>query len=205
MTVLLVFCLPLIFFASISVYGDKGPKILAFLLGILLATVMLFIRSFFIENFDPYAASLLSQWGRFFFLYFFFPCLICLPIYLGIHHSFDSETLITSSSCLFGVYTAVFFSYLYNNTDLPVLTPLVLMILSFAASLYVFEAILRLVLESFGLVIIEYLIAVIIFLVFCGLGALVLCFWFFMYSPYIYGGLMLGLCLVALLLYFITN
>ena len=199
MAVLLLFCLPLIFFSYAFQLEEKNKHIFMFFIGITAATLFLLIVSFFSARVDRYIGSL----GSYFFYSFFVDTFIPFCIVLLIALIFSGFNVLPVPAALFGLFTVKIYQQLFLASTHLRIIPIVLCIILYASALFILDALLHFCTD----ITFYYAVAcVLCFLLYIGiliLGTFALGLHYFKGNPLIYGSILAGLTFIGAVLHFI--
>ena len=199
MAVLLLFCLPLIFFAYAFQLEARNKHIFIFFIGIAATALFLLTVSFFSAKTDRYIGSL----GSYFFYSFFINTFIPLCIVLLIALIFSGFNTLTMTAALFGFFTVKIYEQLFLASAHLHITPIVLSIIMYAGALFILDALLHFCAD----ITFYYAIAcALCFLLFIGiliLGTFALGLRYFKGNPIVYGSILAGITLIGMGLHFI--
>lgn len=201
MAVLLLFCLPLIFFSYMFQLEAKNKHIFIFFIGIATTTLFLLLTSFFPAETDRYINTL----GSYFFYFFFIDTLIplCLVVLIALLLSGFSASTIPSA--LFGLFTVKIYRQLFLASPHLHIMPIALCIIMYAEALFILDALLHFC-DS---VTFYYFIAVsLCFLLFIGilaLGTFGLGVQYFKGSRIVYNSILAGITVIGTILHFIVH
>ena len=199
MAVLLLFCLPLIFFSYAFQLEEKNKHIFIFFVGIAATTLFLLIVSFFSAKTDRYIGSL----GSYFFYFFFVDTFIPFCIVLLIALIFSGFNVLPIPAALFGLFTVKRYQQLFLASTHLRIMPIVLCIILYASALFILDALLHFCTD----ITFYYAVAcTLCFLLFIGiliLGTFALGLHYFKENPIIYGSILAGITLIGTVLHFI--
>ncbi|MGI5090296.1 hypothetical protein ABK01_05975 [Treponema sp. OMZ 305] len=199
MAVLLLFCIPLIFFSYAFQLEEKNKHIFMFFVGIAATTLFLLIVSFFSAKTDRYIGSL----GSYFFYSFFVDTFIPFCIVLLIALIFSGFNVLPIPAALFGLFTVKIYQQLFLASTHLRIMPIVLCIILYTSALFILDALLHFCAE----ITFYYAVAcTLCFLLFMGilmLGTFALGLYYFKGDPIIYGSILAGLALIGTVLHFI--
>ena len=200
MAVLLLFCLPLIFFSYTFQLEEKNKHIFMFFVGIGAATLFLLIISFFPAKTDRYIGSL----GSYFFYSFFVDTLIPFCIVVLIALIFSGFNVLATSAALFGLFTVKIYQQLFLTSTHLRIMPIVLCIVMYTGALFILDALLHF---ADNITFYYPIVCVLCFLLFIGvlmLGSLALGLNYFKEKPMIHGSILIGIALIGMVLHFIV-
>lgn len=199
MAVLLLFCLPLIFFSYAFQLEEKNKHFFMFFVGIATTTLFLLIVSFFSAKTDRYIGSLESYFFYSFFVDTFIPFCIVLLIAL----IFSGFNVLPISAALFGLFTVKIYQQLFLASMHLRIMPVILCIILYASALFILDALLHF---CTGITFYYAIACTLCFLLFIGiliLGTFALGLHYFKGTPVIYGSILAGLTLIGTVLHFI--
>lgn len=200
MALLLLFCIPLIFFSYIFQGESKNKHIFMFLVGIAATTVFLLFLSFFSAKTDRYIGTL----GGYIFYSFFVDTFIPLCIVLVIALIFSGFNVGTTPAALFGLFTVKIYQQLFLASAQLRIMPIVLCIIMYTSALFILDALLHF---SDSVTFYYPVACVLCFLLFSGIlivGTFALAFYYFKGNPIIYGSILTGSMVLGSILHFIT-
>jgi len=199
MAVLLLLCIPLIFFSYAFRLEEKNKHIFMFFVGIAATTLFLLIVSFFSAKTDRYIGSL----GSYFFYFFFVDTFIPFCIVLLIALIFSGFNVLPIPAALFGLFTVKIYQQLFLASTHLRIMPIVLCIILYASALFILDALLHFCTD----ITFYYAVAcTLCFLLFIGiliLGTFALGLHYFKENPIIYGSILAGITLIGTVLHFI--
>lgn len=199
MAVLLLLCIPLIFFSYAFRLEEKNKHIFIFFVGIAATTLFLLIVSFFSAKTDRYIGSL----GSYFFYFFFVDTFIPFCIVLLIALIFSGFNVLPIPAALFGLFTVKIYQQLFLASTHLRIMPIVLCIILYASALFILDALLYFCTD----ITFYYAVAcTLCFLLFIGiliLGTFALGLHYFKENPIIYGSILAGITLIGTVLHFI--
>ena len=199
MAVLLLFCIPLVFFSYSFQLEEKNKHIFMFFVGIAATTLFSLVVSFFSAKTDHYIGSL----GSYFFYFFFVDTFIPFCIVLLIALIFSGFNASVPPAALFVLFTVKIYQQLFLASTHLRITPIVLSIILYVSALFILDALLRFCAD----VTFYYAIAcALVFLLFIGiliLGTFALGFYYFKGTQIIYGSILTGIALIGTVLHFI--
>ena len=199
MAVLLLLCIPLIFFSYAFQLEEKNKHIFIFFVGIAATTLFLLIVSFFSAKTDRYIGSL----GSYFFYFFFVDTFIPFCIVLLIALIFSGFNVLPIPAALFGLFTVKIYQQLFLASTHLRIMPIVLCIILYASALFILDALLHFCTD----ITFYYAVAcTLCFLLFIGiliLGTFALGLHYFKENPIIYGSILAGINLIGTVLHFI--
>lgn len=199
MAVLLLLCIPLIFFSYAFQLEEKNKHIFMFFVGIAATTLFLLIVSFFSAKTDRYIGSL----GSYFFYSFFVDTFIPFCVVLLIALIFSGFNVLPIPAALFGLFTVKIYQQLFLASTHLRIMPIVLCIILYASALFILDALLHFCTD----ITFYYAVAcTLCFLLFMGiliLGTFALGLHYFKGDPIIYGSILAGLSLIGTVLHFI--
>ncbi|EPF30002.1 hypothetical protein C5N99_00075 [Treponema medium] len=199
MAVLLLLCIPLIFFSYAFQLEEKNKHIFLFFVGSAATTLFLLIVSFFSAKTDRYIGSL----GSYFFYSFFVDTFIPFCIVLLIALIFSGFNVLPIPAALFGLFTVKIYQQLFLASTHLRIMPIVLCIILYASALFILDALLHFCTD----ITFYYTVAcTLCFLLFIGiliLGTFALGLHYFKGNPIIYGSILAGIALIGTVLHFI--
>ena len=199
MAVLLLFCLPLVFFSYAFQLEEKNKHIFMFVVGIAATTLFLLTVSFFSVNTDRYIASL----GNYFFYSFFIDTFIPFCIVLLVALIFSGFNVLSIPAALFGLFVVKIYQQLFlASTHLHVM-PIVLCIITYASTLLILDALLHFCADITFSYTIVCILCFFLFISTLMLGIFALGLHYFKGNPMIYGSILAGLPLFGAVLHFI--
>ena len=181
MAILLLFCLPLVFFSYVYQLEEKNKHIVLFVVGIAATTLFLLIVSFFSANTDHYIDSL----GNYFFYFF------------------SGFYVLTTPAALFGFFTVKIYQQLFLASTHLHIMPIVLYIVMYAGALFILDALLHFSENITFYPFIAYALCFILFIGILMLGTLALGLNYFKGNPLIYNSILTGIVLIGMVLHFI--
>ena len=199
MAILLLFCLPLVFFSYVYQLEEKNKHIVLFVVGIAATTLFLLIVSFFSANTDHYIDSL----GNYFFYFFFVETFIPFCIVLLLALIFSGFYVLTTPAALFGFFTVKIYQQLFLASTHLHITPIVLYIVMYAGALFILDALLHFSENITFYPFIAYALCFILFIGILMLGTLALGLNYFKGNPLIYNSILTGIVLIGMVLHFI--
>lgn len=184
MSVLLLFCLPLIFASYVFQLEDKNKHIFAFFTGILVSALLQPLISTVMPQAVSYAHSLKSYVHAVFAAGTGIPLLItALAVFL-----LSGFQFLAVPSGLFGLFTVKIYQYLFLTSAHPHTMPIVFYLLIYTGTLFIFDAALHFCAE---LTFYHYAVCCICFFLFAALlfcGHLGWGLWYFGYMRTAYAG-----------------
>jgi hypothetical protein len=199
MTVLLLLCIPLIFFSYASQLEEKNKHIFMFFVGIAATTLFLLVVSFFSAKTDRYIGSL----GGYFFYFFFVDTFIPFCVVLLTALIFSGFSILPIPAALFGLFTVKIYQQLFLASTHLRIMPVILCIIMYASALFILDALLHFCTE----ITFYYVVAgSLCFLLFIGvliLGTFALGLYYFKGNPLTYGAILAGIALIGTVLHFI--
>lgn len=199
MAVLLLFCLPLIFFSYVFQLEEKNKHIFIFFIGITTTALFFLLVSFFSAKTDRYIDPL----GNFFFYAFVLDTFIPLCIVLLIALLFSGFNVSTMPAALFGLFTVKIYQQLLLTSAHPHIMPIVLCMIMYAGALFILDALLHF---CAGITFYYFIAVSLCFLLFIGilvLGAFALDSYYFRGNPVAYSVILAGIAVPGTLVHFI--
>ena len=199
MAVLLLLCIPLIFFSYAFQLEEKNKHIFLFFVGIAATTLFLLIVSFFSAKTDRYIGSL----GSYFFYSFFVDTFIPFCIVLLIALIFSGFNVLPIPAALFGLFTVKIYQQLFLASTHLRIMPIVLCIILYASALFILDALLHFCTDITFYYIVACTLCFLLFIGILILGTFALGLHYFKGNPIIYGSILAGIALIGTVLHFI--
>lgn len=199
MAVLLLFCLPLIFFSYAFQLEEKNKHIFMFFVGIAAATLFLLIEPFFYAKTDGSIDSL----GSYFFHSFFVDTFIPFCVVLLIALIFSGFNALPIPAALFGLFTVKIYQQLFLASTHLRIIPIVLCIILYASALFILDALLHFCTDITFYYAVAYALCFLLYIGIIMLGTFALGLHYFKENPLIYGSILAGLTLIGTVLHFI--
>ena len=199
MAILLLFCIPLIFFSYVFQLEAKNKHIFMFFIGIATTTLFLLLLSFFFAQTDRYIDAV----GRYFFYYFFIDTFIPLCVVLLVALLLSGFNVSTVPSALFGLFTVKIYQHLFLLSVHLRIMPIVLFIITYIGALFILDALLHF---CEGITFYYFIAVFLSFLLFIGiliLGIFGLGIQYFKGSQIIYCSILAGIIITGTLLHFV--
>ena len=201
MTVLLLLCLPLVFFSYAFQLEAKNKHIFMFFIGI--TTTMLFslLISFFSSNTDRYIDTV----GSYFFYAFFVDTLIPLCVVTAVALILSGFNMITTPAALFGLFTVKIYQQLFLTSTHLRSMPIILSIIMYAGSLFILDALLHFCADITFYYFIACTICFFLFIGIFMLGTFALGIYYFKGNQTVYSAILAGIAVIGTLLHFIGH
>ena len=199
MAVLLLLCIPLVFFSYAFQLEKKSHHVFMFFVGIAATTLFLLTISFFSVKTDRSISSL----GAYFFYSFFIDTFIPFCIVLLVALIFSGFNVLSIPAALFGLFVVKIYQQLFlASTHLRVM-PIVLCIITYASTLLILDALLHFCADITFSYTIVCILCFFLFISTLMLGIFALGLHYFKGNPMIYGSILAGLPLFGAVLHFI--
>ena len=196
MIVLLVFCLPLVFAASVTYSEEKKRSIVIYGVGILLSAVTVSALSAIFQIDGNMTDSLTAYLLYHFFIDTVIPLCIVLPVCILIARFH----FLTTSAALFGFFTVKVYQFLFLTSAEGRITPVVLRIVLYVGAGLCFDALLRLCSVRSWRHFTQYAILLVGFFCITAIGWFAVSLWYFKGSGIIYSTILSGLLFVGIAL-----
>jgi hypothetical protein len=200
MAVLLLFCIPIIFFSYAFQLEEKKKHIFMFFVGIAAATLFSLVMSLFSRSADRVIDSL----GSYFFYSFFVDTFIPLCVVLLIAVLLSGLNILTVPAALFGLFTVKIYQQLFLASAHIRIMPIVLCIILYASALFILDALLHLSADITFYYAVACTLCIFLFMGILILGTFALGLQYFKGNPFIYGSILAGIALIGVVLHFVV-
>ena len=200
MAILLLFCLPLIFFSYVFQAESKNKHIFIFFVGIAATALFILLLSFFSAKTDRVIDSLRSYVFYFFFVDIFIPFCVVLPITL----IFSGFNILTTPAALFGFFTVQIYHQLFLASAHLHIMPVVLYIIMYTSALFILDGLLHF---SDNVTFYYPVACALCFLLYIGiliLGTIAQGLHYFKGNPIMYSSILMGIPLIGSVSHIIT-
>lgn len=196
MIVLLVFCLPLVFAASVTYSEEKSRSILMYGVSILLSAITVPVLSAVFWINGNVTDSLAAYFLYYLFIDTFIPLCIVLPLCILIAR----VHFLTTPAVLFGFFTVKVYQILFLTSAEGRIAPVLLRIIVYAGAVLCFDALLRLCAVRFWRHFTQYAILLIAFFCITAFGWFAVSLWYFKGNSIVYSAILFGLSFIGLAL-----
>ena len=199
MVVLLLFCIPLIFFSYAFQLEEKNKHIFMFFVGV--ATMSLFLLA--ISFFSAKTARSVGSLGGYFFYFFFVDTFIPFCIVLLIALIFSGFSILPIPAAMFGLFTVKIYQQLFLASAHPRIMPIILCIIMYVSALFILDALLHFCNDITFYYIIACIFCFLLFIGLLMLGTLAIGLHYFKGNPIIYGAILIGMSVIGTILHVI--